>query len=357
MIKKLLRSSLLVLLLSSTAVFAQQNVGIGTLTPDASSILELKTTDKGFLVPRVTQQQRQAIANPAQGLLVYDLTDNCFFYYNGTSWLSLCQLGGITGPTGPQGAQGPVGANGATGPQGPAGANGVDGATGPQGAQGPTGAGVTGPTGPQGPAGANGVDGATGPQGAQGPTGAGVTGPTGPQGPAGANGVTGPTGLQGAQGPAGAIGPQGPQGPTGTSTNIYSATGTTNISMNSTTYTNTGLSLTFTPTKSNILVSFTMSGRSDPTNADVQQNVYARVLLDGVSIGGTGTVGQDVDGWYSSVVTRWNLSFSKSVTVSTGVSHTLTLQWMRTGIVERTIYCEPATAPDYSHRTITAIEY
>ncbi|MBX2910105.1 MAG: collagen-like protein, partial [Chitinophagales bacterium] len=224
-------------------------------------------------------------------------------------------------------------------------------------AQGPTGAGVTGPTGPQGPAGANGVDGATGPQGAQGPTGTGVTGPTGPQGPAGANGVTGPTGLQGAQGPAGAIGPQGPQGPTGTSTNIYSATGTTNISMNSTTYTNTGLSLTFTPTKSNILVSFTMSGRSDPTNADVQQNVYARVLLDGVSIGGTGTVGQDVDGWYSSVVTRWNLSFSKSVTVSTGVSHTLTLQWMRTGIVERTIYCEPATAPDYSHRTITAIEY
>jgi hypothetical protein len=43
--------------------------------------------------------------------------------------------------------------------------------------------------------------------------------------------------------------------------------------------------------------------------------------------------------------------------MSAGVSHTLTLQWMRSGNVARTIYCEPVAAPDFSHRTISAIEF
>ena len=103
------------------------------------------------------------------------------------------------------------------------------------------------------------------------------------------------------------------------------------------------------------MVSMTMSGRSDP-GAFTQQNVFARVLLDGVSIGGTITVGQDYDD-VRGVVTGWGLSFSKSVTVTSGVSHTLSVQWMRTGNVTGTIYCEEATNPDYAHRTITAIEY
>jgi hypothetical protein len=131
--------------------------------------------------------------------------------------------------------------------------------------------------------------------------------------------------------------------------------GTTDISMSSTTYANTGLALTYTPTKTNQMVTFTMSGRSDP-NAFPQQNVYARVLLDGVSIGGTITPGQDIDD-VSGIVTGWHLTFSKSVTTTTGVSHTFSVQWMRSGNVTSTIFCEPASFPDYSHRTLTAIEY
>ena len=61
--------------------------GIGTTTPDASSLLEIKSTKKGFLIPRMTQKQRDAIATPATGLLIYQ-TNNTpgFYYYTGTAW-------------------------------------------------------------------------------------------------------------------------------------------------------------------------------------------------------------------------------------------------------------------------------
>lgn len=75
--------------------FAQNNVGIGTPTPDASAILELQDNSKGLLIPRLTTTQRQAIAAPANGLLVYDVTVNCFFYFS-TGWNSLCQVSGLT---------------------------------------------------------------------------------------------------------------------------------------------------------------------------------------------------------------------------------------------------------------------
>ncbi|GIV41739.1 MAG: hypothetical protein KatS3mg034_1049 [Vicingaceae bacterium] len=131
-------------------VFSQtNNVGIGTSNPDPSAILHLDPSgkDKGILVPRLTSAQRMAIANPADGLLVYDITVGCFYYYqqSSSSWLSLCQISGPQGPTGPQGLQGPTGPTGATGITGP---------TGPTGAQGPTG--VTGPTGITGPTGPGG---------------------------------------------------------------------------------------------------------------------------------------------------------------------------------------------------------
>ena len=48
-----------------------QNVGIGTITPDASAQLDISSTSKGVLLPRLTKAQRQLIATPAAGLLVY----------------------------------------------------------------------------------------------------------------------------------------------------------------------------------------------------------------------------------------------------------------------------------------------
>ncbi len=61
-------------------------VGIGTTSPDASSILELNTNSAGFLPPRLTTAQRDAITTPAQGLFIYNTTTNCFQYFDGTTW-------------------------------------------------------------------------------------------------------------------------------------------------------------------------------------------------------------------------------------------------------------------------------
>jgi uncharacterized protein (TIGR02145 family) len=72
-------------------------VGIGTTTPDASAELDLSANDKGFLPPRMTTAQREAIASPADGLTIYNTTIKCLETWNGTGWINLCD-GSIIGP-------------------------------------------------------------------------------------------------------------------------------------------------------------------------------------------------------------------------------------------------------------------
>jgi hypothetical protein len=72
-------------------------VGIGTSSPNASAALDVSSTTKGILLPTMTQSQRNAIASPATGLLVFQ-TDNTpgFYYYNGTAWVAIGGSGGAT---------------------------------------------------------------------------------------------------------------------------------------------------------------------------------------------------------------------------------------------------------------------
>ena len=77
----------LFLMLGTVPAFAQ--IGIGTKTPAASAALEVtsSTNNKGILIPRVTATQKDAIASPAEGLLVYQTTVPIgFYYYTGNSW-------------------------------------------------------------------------------------------------------------------------------------------------------------------------------------------------------------------------------------------------------------------------------
>lgn len=61
------------------------NVGIGT-TANAAAILDVASTTKGFLPPRMTGTERDAIAAPPAGLMVYNTTTNKLNFYNGTAW-------------------------------------------------------------------------------------------------------------------------------------------------------------------------------------------------------------------------------------------------------------------------------
>ena len=68
---KKIKLTFLGLLLALGAAAQSQNVGIGTISPDASAKLEVNSTSQGFLPPRMTQAQMNAIASPAEGLIIY----------------------------------------------------------------------------------------------------------------------------------------------------------------------------------------------------------------------------------------------------------------------------------------------
>lgn len=62
-------------------------VGIGTVSPEPSAALEVKSNNKGLLTPRITKSNRINISNPATGLLVYQTNDDKgFYYFDGNIW-------------------------------------------------------------------------------------------------------------------------------------------------------------------------------------------------------------------------------------------------------------------------------
>jgi len=66
------------------------SAGIGTLTPHASSALEINSTTQGFLISRMTLAQRDAIISPATGLMIYQTNSAPgFYFYNGTAWAAV----------------------------------------------------------------------------------------------------------------------------------------------------------------------------------------------------------------------------------------------------------------------------
>ncbi len=90
-----IRQLLCIMALLINLTLHAQNVGIGTATPDPSARLEIADSARGLLIPRLTQAQRDAIVNPAHGLLIINLTNFCLEIYNADSnrWYSLsCPL-------------------------------------------------------------------------------------------------------------------------------------------------------------------------------------------------------------------------------------------------------------------------
>jgi hypothetical protein len=75
-----------IIFLSSSITLYARNVGVGTTDPHPSAMMDVVSTDKGMLIPRMDSSQRTAIDSPAQGLLVYDTDTHSFWYYQGSQW-------------------------------------------------------------------------------------------------------------------------------------------------------------------------------------------------------------------------------------------------------------------------------
>ncbi|MCC6600364.1 MAG: fibrobacter succinogenes major paralogous domain-containing protein [Crocinitomicaceae bacterium] len=65
-------------------------ISTGGGVPDASSALEIESTTQGFLPPRMSTSERDAMVSPAEGLRIYNTTTKCENFFNGTSWREVC---------------------------------------------------------------------------------------------------------------------------------------------------------------------------------------------------------------------------------------------------------------------------
>ena len=64
-------------------------MSVGTVTPDGSAQLDVTSTTRGVLIPRMNTTEQNAIASPATGLLIYNTDSTAFRYYNGAAWTSI----------------------------------------------------------------------------------------------------------------------------------------------------------------------------------------------------------------------------------------------------------------------------
>jgi|GEM_PF-2641285 len=90
-----LLTTYLLIIFSTTTLYSQIKVGVDadlSTPPHPSSVMEVVSQTKGFLPPRLTKVQRDAIAAPAEGLTIYNTTESCMNVFDGTIWNTYCEL-------------------------------------------------------------------------------------------------------------------------------------------------------------------------------------------------------------------------------------------------------------------------
>jgi trimeric autotransporter adhesin len=101
---------LIVMLLPAIGFTQSLSINTDGSTAHNSAMLDIKSTSKGLLIPRLTTVQKLAIATPAEGLKVYDTNTKTFWFYNGTAWTEMA----VTSTTSFWNAAGNTGTNPAT---------------------------------------------------------------------------------------------------------------------------------------------------------------------------------------------------------------------------------------------------
>ncbi len=78
----------------SVSIFAQNNVGVGTSSPDPTAVQDVNSTNKGLLIPRMDATARTAIASPAQGLMVYQTSapEGLYIFNTSLGWLKVSTM-------------------------------------------------------------------------------------------------------------------------------------------------------------------------------------------------------------------------------------------------------------------------
>jgi hypothetical protein len=77
---------LTIIAIAITAICGAQSILIGGTTLNTRAIMEVRSTTKGVLIPRMTTTQRLAIPSPVAGLMVYDISRQALYGYDGTAW-------------------------------------------------------------------------------------------------------------------------------------------------------------------------------------------------------------------------------------------------------------------------------
>lgn len=85
--KIIIQGLLLLSVLITQKIIAQVAVNSNGETANTSAMLDVSSTEKGILIPRMTFSQMSAVSSPAQGLMVFVTTNNCFYSYDGTNWV------------------------------------------------------------------------------------------------------------------------------------------------------------------------------------------------------------------------------------------------------------------------------
>jgi len=80
----------LLMIFSSTALFAQVKVGENPTVIHSSAVFELESINKGFLLPRLTTVERNQITSPSQGLIIFNTNTKCIEYFDNNEWVESC---------------------------------------------------------------------------------------------------------------------------------------------------------------------------------------------------------------------------------------------------------------------------
>jgi hypothetical protein len=86
------------MLISAITINAQVSISDDNSNPDPSAMLEIKSSSKGFLPPRLSSVQRNGIVTPVSGLLIYNTDCNDMQFYNSTEWIPIGKTGMLATP-------------------------------------------------------------------------------------------------------------------------------------------------------------------------------------------------------------------------------------------------------------------